>query len=401
MPPLPATAIQDNRWDALDPKLQQWLDLARRREALKSSWGLLVKPEAEREEWQPLLNRRIAQGRSFTRFFNPSWHSDSRRLLQFTLSGKLPDLDGQIALLKSLIESNQLRRRIDNESFAWIDQIGPAWQGLDGNWTALDQYVRAAVAVRKLLNTGRVGLPAALALVPSSDRSALGREHDAAKNATAKLDAAWRNWLEAIASDDQQWLGMDWDSAELPAVAERIAPLPQQLEKLADWVDFHQLSPRTVERAARLVLRVPAHSLQPARARTRPGGIWAPLLSPVPVPEEAHCGPAKPPRVPRAGSEVAHRAASAIWISGWIRRPHPTSTGLTRLAANRAAISTGASPIEARPASSRIPQESPPHAAAKSPRRGRRSRAVDQTLLHDEQARHVGLAVPRARRARV
>lgn len=242
MPAVSGEAIGDARWDELDPKLLEWIELGKRRAGLKAAWGAVVKPEAELEEWQPLLNRRVAQGRSFSRFFNPTWHADSRRLLTFTLSGKLPDLGAQISLLKDLIESARLRRKVDQESFAWNDQLGPAWQGVEGDWAALEKYVRAASAVRTLLNVGKVSLPAALAIVPSSDRKDLSREHDAAKDAVGKLDAVWGNWLEAIAGDDKRWLGTDWESAELPAVAERIETLPRQMEKLADWVDFYQLT---------------------------------------------------------------------------------------------------------------------------------------------------------------
>jgi very-short-patch-repair endonuclease len=158
------------------------------------------------------------------------------------LTGNLPTLDAGIAMLKSLMESNQIRQQIERDAVSWIDRLGPAWGGIEGDWNALEKYVHSVVALRKLLAAGKLSPEAAMAIVPSTDRAGLRDERAAAGDMMAKLEHSWRNWLSVIASDDKHWLGTDWREVDLQSLAERLSPLPKQLEPLADWVDFHQLA---------------------------------------------------------------------------------------------------------------------------------------------------------------
>ncbi|HEY8748653.1 MAG TPA: DUF4011 domain-containing protein [Tepidisphaeraceae bacterium] len=241
MPQISAAAIGDVRWNQLDSRLEQWLKLGKRRAELKSTWARALKPEAELQVWQPILDRRQLHGHSIIRFLNPAWYSDNKRLQSFTL-GKLPALDVQIELLKSLVDSARLRHEIETEAPQCIDQLGPAWKGIDGDWDALANYVTAAVAIRKLVETGKLTVAAAITIVPSDDRRELKAEADAARDAAARLDLVYAEWLAAIGNNCQQWLDLQTHSGELPAIAEHLASLPNQMESLSEWVDFHQLA---------------------------------------------------------------------------------------------------------------------------------------------------------------
>lgn len=242
MPVIAAAAVHDERWNQLDPALSQWIEQGKQRSALKSTWSRLARPDAETQDWTKLIERRRRHARSMLHFINPAWYADSKRLRSFLIDAKLPPLDGQLALLEALTQSNQLRRQIEQGTVRWADQLGPAYHGIETDWAALDHYARSAVALRQLIVGGKLTPSAALQIAPSENRADLAADLRRAQDAKKNLESAWQEWLAAIAGDATQFLGLEWPDAELSDVAERLAPLPSRLESLGEWVDFHQLA---------------------------------------------------------------------------------------------------------------------------------------------------------------
>jgi very-short-patch-repair endonuclease len=237
-PLVPAADLQDGRWDALSPELLDWLHAGRRRAERRECWGAQLKAEAESQDWQATADRRRCQADSIWRLLRPSWHADGKRLRAASLDGRLPPRSAQVQLLDALVESGRLRRQIEASAATFTPLFGPTWAGIDGDWTALTAYADGASAARMLINQGKISAATAGKWVGASDRASLASAANDSRDALAALEDAWREWLGAIASDEQQWLGGAAEDADWGALADRLAPLPGQLDSLPDWVDF-------------------------------------------------------------------------------------------------------------------------------------------------------------------
>jgi very-short-patch-repair endonuclease len=239
-PRIPAADLHDDRRNSVRPEVQAVLDAGAERQELKATWAAAFKPEAEAQDWQPVLDRRRAHGHSFLRFFRSSWRVDNARMRPLLIAGKLPAVGAQIELVASLAASAKLRRQIEQAAPMFSASFGALWQGPDSNWSALSDYARDATAIRQLILQKKVEPIAAGKIVDSEDRSTFAAALNMATAASDRLESTWREWLAAICSDEKQWLGADWRTAELSSVAARLAPLADQLESIQDWVDLRQ-----------------------------------------------------------------------------------------------------------------------------------------------------------------
>ena len=232
--------LQNDLWNTLNAPLEAWLDRGLRREELKAVWRPHLKPDAEEHDWEALRERRRTHGKSVFRWFRPSWRADGRRLRSFMLSSQLPSIIAQIALLDALIDSAGLRRDLEGQAATYAPLFGDIWRGPESDWHGLKKYALDAVAVRDLISTKRVDPSSAAKIVGSEGRVELKSAASAAQAALARVNDGWRGWLATIDGTEQEWLGEDWESAELPSVAERLVAMTRQLELLEDWIDFRQ-----------------------------------------------------------------------------------------------------------------------------------------------------------------
>jgi len=131
------TAFQDDCWSSDNRELDSWINLGQQRQKVKQSWLEFFRDDAELKDWQPVIRRRKARGRSILRLLFPSWYSDGKTIAGFSLDGKLPSLDKQLGLLLALEESAKLRKHIEEQSSQFCVQLGTAWHGIEGNWNTL------------------------------------------------------------------------------------------------------------------------------------------------------------------------------------------------------------------------------------------------------------------------
>ncbi|MDP9173313.1 MAG: DUF4011 domain-containing protein [Planctomycetota bacterium] len=235
-----AGAISDERWNPPATEVFAWLNLGGKREKLKKVWQGLVRPEAESEDWTEVLTRRRLHGPSILRWLRPSWFRDSKRLQTFMLDPKLPAISKQVELLIVLGRSRELRTPIESQVEKLGGRFGPVWQGIEGEWTALEKYGRSAVLLRQLILADRISAASALKIVQQVDRSAFNEICNSVTTALDRLSQAWKEWLESIASTEMQWLNADWQSVDLSNVVSRLAELPVQMELIGDWIDLQQ-----------------------------------------------------------------------------------------------------------------------------------------------------------------
>jgi len=235
-----ATAVADPRWNSMDADVQAGLSVAMRRQQLMAVWSPSFRPEAEMKDWHELLQRRIAMRHASLRFLRPSWHADSARIKSFMSDNKLPPVDRQIQLLTALAQSVPLRRELANKVSLLAERFAPVWKGIDTEAAELDAYAKQAVTLRHLVTSGRLDQAVAVRIIQLTDRSTLTAAANAAQAALDRVQNAWTAWLAATASNEQAWLGSDWPTAALAAVAARLVDLASRDAELDDWVDLHR-----------------------------------------------------------------------------------------------------------------------------------------------------------------
>jgi very-short-patch-repair endonuclease len=239
-PPGLANCVQDDRWNPPATGLFSFLSLGQLRAKLKPAWQNLARPEAELEQWDAVVARLRLHGPVIFRLLHPSWYRDRKRIKSYMIESHLPAISKQVELLTVLTQSGQLRKQIEAQVPKFSAQFGAAWQGLDSDWTGLEKLARTAVAVRQVVLAGRISAASAAKFIEQQDRSRAVVDINASQVALTRLEGAWREWLLAIASDEKQWPGTDWQTTELSSVARRLAELPNQMEKIDDWVDLQQ-----------------------------------------------------------------------------------------------------------------------------------------------------------------
>jgi hypothetical protein len=200
-------AIGDARWNSIEPMVAAALDVAARRQQLKSVWSPEFRPEAEQKDWKDVLQRRIAQQHAALLFLRPSWRADGARIRESMTETKLPPIDRQIRLLTALAQSVPLRAELESKATLLAERFGPVWKGIDTDGADLEKFAAGAVALRQLVIGGRIDEATAVGIVQSTDRSALTAAASAAQAAVDRLQKAWSQWLDAIASNEQMWLG--------------------------------------------------------------------------------------------------------------------------------------------------------------------------------------------------
>jgi very-short-patch-repair endonuclease len=234
------TSLADERWNGLSPALQQWLNLGLERERIKSDWLPRIREEAELQNWKDVLRRRDRHKGSVLRFLRLSWYRDGKRLRQFMREAKLPPVPEQLSLLQLLVRSRELRDQIESQAPQFMDLFGAHWSGPDSDWPALRKFAESAVAVRQLILRQAVAQAAAQRLIEAEDRAELQTAANELQESLSEAETAWQRWLEAIGSDEKQWLGQPLQQADLVDVQRRLQPLPELVDQLVDWVDLRQ-----------------------------------------------------------------------------------------------------------------------------------------------------------------
>ncbi len=241
------TRLDDATWQDLDPALVAWLDKGERRKQLGPTWRPYLVPEAEEEEdWDQVLARRKAHGRSFWRFFRPSWYRDNRRLREAAADGaKALDLAGQIAALEALVESGDLRLELERAG-SFAERLGGAWRGLDGNWDEYRSHCDKLVAARAAIVAANVDAARAERVV-RGEKGELERAVSAAQGAVAAFERAFEAWLAALESDAQTWLGAELADADLEMLHGRLQPLFRSIEAAHDRAAYNETLARVRE----------------------------------------------------------------------------------------------------------------------------------------------------------
>jgi len=237
-PRLTPEQINDPRSDAMKTRISAFLKAGAAREQRRSFWARVMFAEAEALDWRDVLARRDAQKSSLLRWLRPSWYADGKLIRSYLVNPAMPDISQQLLVLRSLIASAQLRKTIEEHAAQFGDLFGPAWRGPDSSFAELRRIAEAIAAIRQLINTRAVGADAARRFAAADDRAALIPAIAKVDTSSAEAVAAFRAWLEAIHSDEPQWLGSPWKQADLPAQLARLSPLPSQMDRLGDWSDL-------------------------------------------------------------------------------------------------------------------------------------------------------------------
>jgi hypothetical protein len=209
----------------VDPLVTRWLKQGAQRMRLRSLWKDFALPEAEREDWKPVLARRRAAADSGWRFLRPSWHLDGRRLRAHFIGGRLPEPVRQVQVLDALVLSSALRKMIETAAERFGPPLGAAWQGIDSDWGRLEQCAQQAAQVRGLIESGLVEPQAAGQLIASNDRKPLTDAAAALEAALAAWATAWQRWQTVTAAADNAWGGAPGPQVELNALAQRLEEL--------------------------------------------------------------------------------------------------------------------------------------------------------------------------------
>lgn len=237
-PSLAAATVADSRWNTLSPDLQRWLGLGLERTRQKTVWSAQMRPEAEALDWRQVLYRRRMRGRSVFRFLLPSWHRDTRLIRAQSISQPPASVDNQIRSLESLVRSSELRAAVEAQASRFANLFGEYWHGMDSDWAWLQQMAEAAVVVRQMIVGQAVDQSSVQRVLETDKRDDLGQNVVRLTRAIENTNGAWTRWLEAIKSDDKQWLRGEWADHNLDLLVTRLDSLPDRLGELEDWVDL-------------------------------------------------------------------------------------------------------------------------------------------------------------------
>lgn len=233
-----AAAVSDPRWDAADPAVTRFLERVRAEAAATGVWSARLTDDAADVSWAEVLLRRRVDAESFLRFLKPSWYADGKRLRAFLRDGALPDVDGQLALLKALEETRKLRDELSTDVAALGDRFGGLSIGRDADPDALETFATTAVAVREIARRGALGESLLKRLLEAPDRAELDERIARARERQERFARAVRHLLLTVQADEAAWWGDALDAVPFDVVTERLEALGGAMEQLHDWVDY-------------------------------------------------------------------------------------------------------------------------------------------------------------------
>lgn len=236
-----APLLDDSRWNALDAGVERWIERGQERQRLKAGWSARLQFDAETVDWQPVLQRRRADGGSLLRFLKPSWHRDNRLIRSYLQGGELPPIEEQIDLLTALARSRELKGEIEAGAERLADRFGAAYEGLDGDFDRLDRFARSMLAARRIVLRGALDQEACRRVLEAPDREGLKQAMARADAQLVDLRRVVSHWLELLQAGEADWFGDQLDRVPLTEVARRFNGLELELDRLQDWVDFQRV----------------------------------------------------------------------------------------------------------------------------------------------------------------
>ncbi len=236
-PAAAAAAVTDARWDAVDPAVTRFLERARAEAAATATWSARLTDDAADVSWAEVLLRRRVDAGSFLRFLKPSWYADRRRLGAFLRDGRLPDVDGQLELLRALEESRRLREELAADRAALADRFAGLDVGPGADLDAVDAFVAAAGRLREVVRRGGLPETTLARLVGAPDRGELAERIARAAERRERFLRAVGHLLEAVDADETAWWGDRLEAIPFDDVRARLDVLAAEEERLHDWVD--------------------------------------------------------------------------------------------------------------------------------------------------------------------
>lgn len=224
-------------WDAAPREALHLIELCRRQAELRKElqgWFCLRAERAARD-WDGLAMRRMRQAESPWRWLNPRWYLDSLRLASLVKGhspwdARLPHQLVQMARLQTC------RREIERMDAVGAVLFGPHWQGTESDGGELEEYLRCALIIRRLVREGYLPADSAARALTPSGRAGLAPLAGSFLAALAAWQSSWSGLCTSLQLAADEFLGGAAEAVPLECWRQRLLECADNTALLDDWL---------------------------------------------------------------------------------------------------------------------------------------------------------------------
>ncbi len=224
-------------WDAAPREALRLIELCRRQAELRKELEGWFHPRAERAalDWDALAMRRVRQAESPWRWLNPRWYADGLRLASL-LKGHSP-WDARVPhQLVQMARLQTCRREIERLDADGAALFGPHWQGTESDARELEEYVRYAVVIRRLVREGYLPADSAARALTPAGRAGLVPLAGSFLAALAAWESSWSMLCTSLQLAADEFLGGAAEAIPLERWRQRLLACAEATALLDDWL---------------------------------------------------------------------------------------------------------------------------------------------------------------------